>query len=323
MKILLLGAQGQLGWELGAALSPLGQVFHLSRHQANLARLDELEKVARQVKAEVIVNAAAYTRVDLAEDEAEQADLINAQAPALLARLARETQAWLVHYSTDYVFDGLKDGPYLESDAAAPLNVYGRSKLAGDEAIMASGCRHLIFRTSWVFSEKGENFARTILKLARKEKRLTVVSDQVGSPTSVELLAGATALALRESLTGSADLSGLYNLVSEGYTSWHGFAVYLLQKARALGWQLTVGENEVIATATEAGVRPARRPANSRLSTEKFQKTFQLTPPHWSYYADRLLWTLTRDQARQPQSETPHHILGLKFIPPGNSLTRF
>ncbi len=319
MSILLLGAQGQLGWELGASLSSLGRVFHFGRKQADLSRPDDLEALVMKIKPKVIVNAAAYTKVDQAEDEPELARLINAEAPARLAALAKKTEAWLVHYSTDYVYDGLKDGVYEEDDPTSPLNVYGRSKLAGDEAVMKCGCRHLIFRTSWVFSESGQNFPRAILELARRESDLSVVADQFGSPTGVELISSATALALNQALSHGSDLSGLYNLVAAGYTNWHGFAVYLVKRALELGWGLLVKPENIKTRTTDQSGRAARRPANSRLSTEKFQKVFQLSPSPWQYYADRLLWAWTRAQGAA--LGPPKHVFGLKFLPPMNGST--
>lgn len=317
MAILLLGAQGQLGWELGASLSTLGRVYHFGREEADLSRLEPLEELVRKIRPRVIINAAAHTQVDRAEAEPELAHLVNAEAPGLLARLAQELDAWLVHYSTDYVFDGRKDGPYTEDDAPAPLNVYGRSKLAGDQAVRASGCRHLIFRTSWVFSAGGRNFPRTILDLAQKEDTLTVVDDQHGSPTGVELLSSATALALNQALRGGGEVSGLYNLVASGYVNWHEYAVYVVRRARELGWSLLATPEKVNPRPSGDSGRAAQRPANSRLTTDKFQKIFGLTPPPWQYYVDRVLWAWTRAHS---QAATPGHVLGLKFIPPMNDL---
>lgn len=317
MTILLLGAQGQLGWELGATVSSLGRVLHFGRRQADLARLDDLEKLVRKIKPRVIVNAAAHTKVDQAEAEPELAHLVNAEAPALLAKLAKETGAWLLHYSTDYVFNGRKDGFYTEEDGPAPLNVYGRSKLAGDQAIAASGCRHLIFRTSWVFGEKGRNFPRAILELARQEDHLSVVDDQYGCPTGVELLAGASALALYQALNSPTDLSGLYNLVADGEVNWQGYAIYVVQKAIDLGWGLLTSPEKIAPRSTVESGRQAVRPANSRLSTEKFQKTFNLSPAPWQYYVDRVLWNWTRSAGSS--IAPPQHVLGLKFIPPMNN----
>jgi dTDP-4-dehydrorhamnose reductase len=316
MTILLLGAQGQLGWELGGALSPLGRVLHFGRGQADLTRLEALTELVRRTRPRVIVNAAAHTQVDLAEAEPSLTNLINAEAPARLAELARELGAWLVHYSTDYVFDGRKDGCYTEEDSPAPLNVYGQSKLAGDQAIAASGCRHLIFRTSWVFSEKGRNFPRTILDLARRESRFSIVANQWGAPTGVELLASATALALSQALTVADDLSGLYNLVAAGQVNWHGYAVYVVTKALELGWHLLARPADITPRPGPDSGRAARRPDNSRLATDKFQKTFHLTPPPWQYFVDRLIWAWTR--AEGATAGPPHHLLGLKFVPPMN-----
>ena len=318
MTILLLGAQGQLGWELGASLSTLGQVWHFGRKEADLSSLADLEALVRRIKPRVIINAAAHTKVDQAETEPALAHTVNAEAPGLLARLAREYSAWLVHYSTDYVYDGKKDGPYAETDTGAPLNVYGRTKLAGDLAVMESGCRHLIFRTSWVFSQHGRNFPKTILELARQEDNFAVVADQYGSPTGVELISSATALALSQAIRRADDVSGLYNLVASGYVSWHQYAIYVVTRARELGWSLLAKPGNIRPRSTEDGGRKAVRPTNSRLSTEKFQQTFGLTPPPWQYYVDRVLWAWTKAEA--PAAGRPPHVLGLKFIQPMNSL---
>ena len=306
MIILLLGAQGQLGWELGANLAPLGRVLSFGRQEADLSRLDELQKQVKQIKPDVIVNAAAYTQVDQAESAPGLAGLVNAEAPALLAYLAKEIGAWMVHYSTDYVFDGSKDGSYTEDDATSPLNIYGQSKLAGDQAIMASGCRHLIFRTSWVYSIHGRNFPKTILELASREETLTVVDDQYGSPTGTEFLASATALALNQ-VIGNDDSgkSGLYNLVAAGYTNWHQYAQYVVGLGLNLGWNLLVSPEKINPRSTVESGRAARRPANSRLDTAKFTRTFNLVPPPWQYYVDRLLraWIKVDKPA-------PAHIIG-------------
>lgn len=307
MTILLLGAHGQLGWELGASLSPLGRVLHFGRQEADLSRLGNLGKLVRKTKPRIIINAAAHTKVDQAESEPELAGLVNAEAPELLAKLAKELDAWLVHYSTDYVFDGRKDGPYTEDDSPSPLSVYGRSKLAGDRAIMDSGCRHLIFRTSWVYSIHGRNFPKTILELARQKDSFTVVDDQYGSPTGVELISSVTALALNQALTSPKDKSGLYNLVASGYTNWHEYARYVVGLALKLGWGLLATPEKINPRTTGESGRAARRPANSRLSTEKFSQTFNLTPPAWQYYVDRLLWAWTKMAEPGP---APTHIIG-------------
>ncbi len=295
MNILLLGGCGQVGWKLGAALAPLGRILAPSSAEADLENPDSLRRLVSEYRPEVIVNAAAHTAVDRAEAEAERAWRCNAEAPALLAEAATHLGAWLVHYSTDYVFDGTKDSPYTEEDTPNPLNVYGRSKLAGDEAIRQSGCRHLVFRTSWVFSDRGGNFARTMLELAKKKKKLAVVADQIGAPTAAELLAAGTALALRRALNDT-DLSGLYNLSAAGETSWHGFARYLIREAGQRGWPLLARPEDIAALSTAEYPRPARRPLNSRLDVHKFEQCFGLTMPHWSYHADRVLtlWSEAR-----------------------------
>lgn len=320
MTILLLGAGGQLGWELGAALAPLGPVAHFGRPEADLSRPAELRRLVLSIRPDAIVNAAAHTKVDQAEGEPEAARAVNGDAPALLAALAKNLGAWLVHYSTDYVFDGRKDGPYTEEDEPAPLSVYGRTKLEGDQAIMASGCRHLIFRTSWVYGPRGHNFPRAILDKAAREDRLAVVEDQVGSPTSVELLAGATALALYRARQGEGDrLSGLYNLTAGGFTSWHGYAVYLLKKASELGWDLLARPEAVAPIKTGDLRQPAARPANSRLSTAKLQSAFGLAPPPWQYYVDRQMWAWTA--GRDPARHNPPKLFGTRYIVPMNGVT--
>jgi len=291
MKILLLGSDGQVGWKLGASLAPLGQLFAPGRHEADLENLESIRRVVRHCHPALIVNAAAYTAVDQAESEPESAFRCNAEAPALLAAEAKRLDALLVHYSTDYVFDGTKTDPYAEEDQPNPLNVYGQSKLAGDEAIIQTACRHLIFRTSWVFSDRGHNFARTILRLAQEREELTVVADQFGAPTSAELLAEGTALALYHIMhhpEGSRSM-GLYNLAAAGETNWRDYAVYLTEKASEMGWDIKAGSEKIKPLATIDFPRPALRPSNSRLSTVKFQNTFGLIPPHWSYHVDRAL----------------------------------
>lgn len=310
MTIILLGAQGQLGWELGATLAPLGHILHFNRRQADLADLEGLEKLVRKLKPRIIVNAAAYTNVDQAEINSQQAHLVNARAPELLARLAAELGFWLVHYSTDYVFDGKKTGSYTENDFPNPLNVYGQSKLDGDEAIMSSGCRHLIFRTSWVFSRDGHSFPRTILDKAKHESTLSIVADQFGSPTSVELLAGATALALRTVLSSqNNDLSGLYNLVSSGSVSWHEYAVYLATKASELGWELLAKPQTIAACDSPMGGARTIRPSNSRLDTSKLTQILGLTLPPWQYYIDRVLWAWTKMENSTPNFTTKDQVI--------------
>ncbi|MCL2028817.1 MAG: dTDP-4-dehydrorhamnose reductase [Deltaproteobacteria bacterium] len=301
MNILLLGAEGRLGWELGASLSALGRVCYYGREQADFTQPGQVEKLVRRIRPGVIVNAAAHTDVDEAETNPRMAELLNSEGPALLARLARELSAWLIHYSTDYVFDGGKDGRYTEDDPAAPLNVYGRSKLAGDEAIISSGCRHLIFRVSWLFSVRGQSFPRSILDLAHQKELFTVTDDQFGAPTGVELLSSATAMTLYQALTSERSLTGLYNLAASGETNWHGFAVYLVTKAHSMGWPLKTRPENIhpAPAAVAAAGRPARRPANSRLSMAKLTDVFGLEPPPWQYYVDRLLWIWTALRSRR------------------------
>jgi dTDP-4-dehydrorhamnose reductase len=248
VKIVLLGKDGQVGWELQRSLAPLGELVALGRSEADLECPEALLAKVRALNPQVIVNAAAYTAVDKAESDAVRARAINAETPAKLSKLAGELGAWLVHYSSDYVFDGMKPGPYGEADATGPLSVYGSSKLAGETAIAASGCRHLMFRTSWVFAPRGGNFARTMLKLATERERLSVVNDQFGAPTSAELIADVTALCLYRALQADAgsSMSGLYHLVAAGRTSWFDFAKFVLQEAEGLGVKLKVRPDAVL-----------------------------------------------------------------------------
>ena len=291
MKILLLGKNGQVGWELQRSLSVLGELTALDRHSApcgDLAQPEALAQTVRTLRPDVIVNAAAHTAVDQAEAEPELARTLNALAPAALAQAAFDTGAWLVHYSTDYVFDGSGTRAWQEGDATGPLGVYGQTKREGEQAIVGSGCRHLIFRTSWVYAARGGNFAKTMLRLAQERDRLTVIDDQHGAPTGAELIADVTAHAVRTALS-KPGLSGLYHLVADGETTWHGYANHVIAQARArrpdLAWKVT----EIAAVPTSAFPTPARRPLNSRLDTHKLQQAFGLTLPHWQQGVDRLL----------------------------------
>ena len=267
-KILLTGKTGQVGHELQRTLAPLGEVIAVDRAGLDLANQEALRRTLRKLRPDIIVNAAAYTAVDRAEDEAQLAHAGNAIAPGVMAEEARELGALLVHYSTDYVFDGSKAGAYREDDATNPLNVYGRSKLAGEQAIIASGCRHLIFRTSWVYGLRGKNFLRTMQALAAQRQELRVVSDQIGAPTWSRLIAEATALAVRQDAP-----SGLYHLSSGGSTSWHGFAQAILA---AQGWAGTLH-----AIPASDYPTPAQRPANSRLDHTKLGAALGLALPDW------------------------------------------
>lgn len=293
MKILLLGANGQVGWELQRSLSPLGQLRPCDRSAVDLTDLDSLSRLLRSERPDIIVNAAAYTAVDRAESEVERARRVNAEAVAVLASAASDSGAWLVHYSTDYVFDGTKNGPYDEGDAPAPLSIYGRTKLEGERAITASGCRHLIFRTSWVYSARGSNFARTMLRLATEKDELNVVADQTGAPTSAELIADVTALAISR-LHHDRDLAdratGTYHLVPQGVTSWHGYASFLLKQAWAMGAPgLRTTPDKVLPIASADYPLAARRPANSRLAVGKLQEVFGLKLPPWQDHVVRLV----------------------------------
>lgn len=295
MKILLLGANGQVGWELQRALAPLGQLSVCGRQRGNLEDLVALAELVRFEKPDVIVNAGAYTAVDKAETEIDLARRVNAQAVAELAALARELDAWLVHYSTDYVFDGSRADAYPEDAPTAPLSVYGQTKLEGEQAILQSGCQHLIFRTSWVYSARGGNFAKTMLRLARERDELKVVVDQVGAPTSAELIADVTALALqriRIDAALAASASGIYHLVASGETSWYRYAQFVIAEAAGLGGVFKVQSQDVRPiTAAEYPV-PARRPANSLLDNGKLQRTFGLVLPEWEYHVKRMIQEL-------------------------------
>ena len=291
MKILLLGKDGQVGWELQRALAPLGELVALGRQgrdglSGDLSDPAALRTTVAAVAPDVIVNAAAHTAVDKAESEPELAQRINAEAPGVLAQAAASRGAVLVHYSTDYVFDGSGHTPWLEGDATGPLSVYGRSKLDGEEAIRASGCAHLIFRTSWVYAARGGNFARTMLRLAAERERLTVIADQIGAPTGAELIADVSAHALR-SLCARPELSGTYHLAAAGETSWHGYASFVIAAARARGVVLKVGEIAPIPTTDYP--TPATRPLNSRLNTSRLCAAFDLRLPDWQQGVARML----------------------------------
>lgn len=291
MRILLLGKNGQVGWELQRSLAPLGEMIALDRHlvdgfSGDLSNLESLRATIRQVKPDVIVNAAAYTAVDKAESETELADLVNGLASGVMAQEAAALGAWLVHYSTDYVFSGQGVTPWQETDAVAPVNHYGSSKLAGEQAIIVSGCKHLIFRTSWVYGARGNNFARTMLRLAKDRETLNVIADQIGAPTGADLIADVTALAIQQVLK-HPELAGLYHLAAAGEVSWYGYASHVLDFAKAQGEELAVMAVNPIQTA--AYPTPARRPLNSRLDTQKLRKNFSLHLPDWQSGVTRML----------------------------------
>lgn len=292
MKILLLGKSGQVGWELQRALAPLGELIALDRHSpdwpADLTQPDALAATVRAVAPQWIVNAAAHTAVDKAESEPELARVINATAPAVLAREAQALGATLLHYSTDYVFDGSGSTPWVEDAATGPLNVYGRTKLEGEDAIRSSGCQHLILRTSWVYAARGGNFAKTMLRLAQERDALKVIDDQIGAPTGADLLADVAAHALRQ-LAQQPALSGTYHVAAAGHTSWHGYAQHVIEQARAAGRPIQVQPGAIEAVPTSAFPTPAQRPRNSRLDTRKLQDRFGFRLPSWQSGVDRLL----------------------------------
>jgi len=285
LKIVLLGCNGQVGWELQRSLAPLGHVTALSRQGKNgvsgdLADPKALAAAVKFLHPDVIVNAAAYTAVDKAEEEPEAARTINAEAPASLARAARDINAWLVHYSTDYVFDGSGTDPWRETDSPSPLNVYGQTKLEGEEAIRQSGCQHLIFRTSWVYSARGQNFIRTMLRLAVQRESLRVIDDQLGAPTGAELIADITAHAVR-AMHQDNSLSGTYHLVAQGHTSWWKYARLVIDQAASSGMNLKVSAQDVIPVSSEEFTTVAERPRNSRLDTTKLRNALGVHFPVW------------------------------------------
>ncbi len=296
MKILLLGKNGQVGWELQRSLAPLGEVTALDRHSTDfcgdLSNLPGLAEAVQMLRPDVIVNAAAHTAVDKAESEPELAHLINATAPGVLAQEAHQLGAWLVHYSTDYVFDGSGSQPWLETDTPAPLSVYGRTKLEGEQLIAQHCQKHLIFRTSWVYAARGGNFAKTMLRLARERERLTVIDDQWGAPTGAELIADVTAHAIRQVLqrpAGQQGAAGIFHLATSGQANWHLYAKHVLTQAAKAQSAIKLIAKEVATVPTSAFPTPARRPHNSRLDTAKLQATFGLRLPPWQQGVDRML----------------------------------
>lgn len=290
MRLLLTGKNGQVGFELQRALAPLGDVVSLDRTSCDLENEASIRKAVRQFNPDVIVNPAAYTAVDRAESEAGRAHAINTRAPAILGEEAARSGALVVHYSTDYVFDGKAAGYYRETDGTGPQGIYGKTKLAGEEALAATGARHIIFRTSWVFGAHGANFAKTMLRLARERETLGVVADQIGAPTSAALIADVSAHVIRQlGATKTADLDGIYHLVASGETNWHAYASHVIDYARAKGHAIKVAPDAIRAIATADYPTPAMRPANSRLDTRKLRDTFGLTLPDWKVGVDHVL----------------------------------
>ena len=292
MRVLLFGKGGQLGWELQRSLAPLGELLALDRTGASglcgdLTNLSGIADTVRRVAPDVIVNAAAYTAVDKAESEPELAWTINALAPCIMADEAQKLGAWLVHYSTDYVFDGHGNHPWQENDATGPLSVYGQTKLEGEQAV-ASCAKHLIFRTSWVYAARGGNFAKTMLRLAKERDQLRIIDDQHGAPTSAELIADLSAHALR-SIQDQTQLAGLYHLAAAGETSWYDYARFVIEQARQAGQSIRVQPQAIEPISTRDYPTPARRPLNSRLATQKLQAAFGLTLPKWQAGIKRML----------------------------------
>ena len=293
MKILLLGKNGQVGWELQRSLSLLGDLVACDfdspgELKADFSQPESLAPLVRRERPDVIVNAAAHTAVDKAESEPDLARSLNATAPGVLAREAAALGAWLLHYSTDYVFDGSGKAPRDEDAPTAPLSVYGRTKLEGEELVRASCCQHLILRTSWVYAARGGNFARTMLRLAAERDSLNVIDDQIGAPTGADLLADVSAHTLRRARQQPA-LAGTYHCVAAGETSWHGYARFVIDWARANGQPVRVAADAVRPIATSAYPTPARRPLNSRLATARLQSTFGLQLPPWQAGVERML----------------------------------
>ena len=293
--ILVTGKDGQVGNALLAALRPHGTVVATSRVECDLADPESLANAVHTARPDIIVNAAAYTAVDRAESDRELAFAVNTAAPGILAELAERSGAVLIHYSTDYVFDGTKSWPYREDDATNPLSVYGASKRDGEAAVRAALPQHLILRTSWVFGAHGANFLKTMLRLAHERDTLTVVSDQFGAPTSADLIAQTTARLVGAIIQAKTTVPyGIYHLSAGGETSWHGFAADLIARARALGMPVRVGNDAVRAIPTSAYPTPAKRPANSRLDTAKLRANFGLDLPPWQDGVRTVLETLAR-----------------------------
>jgi dTDP-4-dehydrorhamnose reductase len=290
MNILLFGKSGQVGWELQRALAPLGNLtaldFNSTDFCGDFTNPEGVAETVRRLQPDVIVNAAAHTAVDKAESEPDLAYLLNAQSVEAIAHEAQKLGAWVVHYSTDYVFPGDGETPWKETDATGPLNVYGETKLAGEQVLQQHCDKHLIFRTSWVYAGKGNNFAKTMLNLAKTRDTLSIISDQFGAPTGAELLADCTAHAIRTALV-KPEVAGLYHLVASGMTTWADYAELVFAKARQADIELAV--QDIKKVPTSAYPTPARRPSNSRLSTEKFQSTFNLQLPQWQVGVERML----------------------------------
>jgi len=292
-NIVVLGKDGQVGTELQRSLAPIAALRAIGRELADLSQIDSVYRALHHLAPRIIVNAAAYTAVDRAESEPHQAQMINADAVGVMADYAKKSGALLVHYSTDYVFDGAAHTPYTEQHAPNPQNTYGKSKLAGEQRIIDSGCDHLIFRTSWVFAGHSNNFLRTMMRLAMEREQLTVVDDQIGAPTSAALIADITALAIWAYQRGQLD-SGLYHLTAAGQTSWHGFAQYIVEQMVALDMQPRVQPKQVLPISTSQYPTPAARPAYSVLSTDKLCSALHLHLPSWQHHTRQAVAQLSQ-----------------------------
>ncbi|NOX09301.1 MAG: dTDP-4-dehydrorhamnose reductase [Gammaproteobacteria bacterium] len=287
--ILVIGKDGQVGWELQRSMSVSGRVVAVGRANLDLSDSDNIRSVIREIKPDIIINAAAYTAVDKAEEEQDLAHQINGIAPGVMAEEAQALNALLIHYSTDYVFSGSKDIPYNETDQPDPVNVYGFSKLAGEEAIQAVNCNYLILRASWVFASRGNNFLLSMLRLAGEREELNIVGDQIGAPTSARLVADATSYIVRCAyfeLKQGRFKSGLYHLASAGETSWHGFAQRIIQSARSTLSDRKIIVKDINPIKTTEYPTPAKRPLNSRLSTNELRQRFGVYLPDWGYQVD-------------------------------------
>ena len=305
MKILLFGKNGQVGWELQRSLAPLassGQLIALGTDSqtmcGNLTDPTGIQQTVQTVKPDIIINAAAYTAVDKAEKESQLAHTINAVAPAVLAQEASRLNAWLIHYSTDYVFDGSGDQPRTEADVTNPLNVYGETKLAGEKSIIEAGCPHIILRTSWVYAAFGNNFIKTILRLAQERDQLQIVDDQIGAPTGAELIADVTAHIVQSlrNQKSNPSVSGLYHLTAQGETSWYGFARFILTQAASANVVLKTSPGNLHPIDSADYPTPAKRPLNSRLNAEKLRQSFHLCLPEWQSGVSRTLTEILANQ---------------------------
>jgi dTDP-4-dehydrorhamnose reductase len=293
VKILLFGKDGQVGWELRRSLSYLGDLLCLGRKEADLQNLPALRGIIQHHQPDILVNAAAYTAVDNAESDHTTAKAVNEVAVGVLAEEAARHNAWVVHYSTDYVYDGSKSSPYVENDITSPLSVYGKTKHQGDELIRRHNPKHLIFRTSWVYAARGRNFVKTVLSLAEKRDDLKVIDDQFGAPTSASLIADVTSLVIyllfQQSDHQRSDLAGTYHLVPAGETNWFGVAQFVLEKAQARGLAIRVKPSQLLAISSDEYGLIAKRPKNSRMATDKLTQAFGIQLPHWHYQLDLLL----------------------------------